>query len=382
MYQGAFRVRALYQQSSEFASKNRDSYYRVKVNDDNAGVSSGSWWLGDSGNGFVFRHRVFEDVDSFADINLRRYPSGLSFGEADTAIGDSLFGMYRNLTVCMLVQTSKGTNIGGWAIQMARPSPNEQHTVRLAVGADTNHEFSHAFGFLSDEYIEGRESQPKPNRSNPTEENILNLSNLSYSAKYSEVPWLHLSPWGRDKRQAAGNEPSPLLGWAWVGGVKHRYVWHSEYQCLMNGQHDNFQYTQVTANDPTAKPDGTYDDDSNSGKNLRDKVRFCLWCQELVVMRILERTDQLQESGDPVNFVDKGKRWYVRWKNEFRKNYWELFDVPQQIKKNESDYASMNVGPAGEALETSDLYAPFSEDTPSRSGSSNFDEGAWLALLG
>ena len=99
-------------------------------------------------------------------------------------------------------------------------------------------------------------------------------------------------------------------------------------------------------------------------------------------MRILERTDQLQASDDPSNFLGKGQRWYVRWKDKFRKNYWELFNVSQQIRDYESTYASMNVGPSGEALETSDLYAPFGEDAPTRSGSSVFDESAWLVLLG
>ncbi|MDD1628687.1 MAG: hypothetical protein LUQ26_14655, partial [Methylococcaceae bacterium] len=144
--------------------------------------------------------------------------------------------------------------------------------------------------------------------------------------------------------------------------------------------HDNFQYTQVASNDPTAQPDGSYVDET--GASLRDRSRFCLWCQELVAMRILERTDQLQEHGDPTNFVDKGERWYVRWRDELRKKYWELFEVSQQIQDYESYYASMSVGPSGEALETSDLYAPFGEDAPTKPGSSIFDENVWLALLG
>lgn len=378
LFRGAFRIRALYRHSSERASKDRDSYYRVKVTDDDKGVSGGSWWDGDSDENLVFRQRVFEDVDSFADINLRRYPRGLSFNETNTTIGDWLFGMYRNLVVCMLVRTDARTNASGRALRVARPSPDEQRTVRIATGANTNHEFSHAFGLLSDEYINGRDSQS--NRVNPSQENILNLSNLSFSAKYSQVPWLHLSPWGKDRRQAAGSQPSPLLGWTWVGGGKHRGVWHPEYRCLMNGSHDNFQYTQVASGDPTAQPDGSYVDET--GASLRDRSRFCLWCQELVTMRILERTGQLQESDDPANFVDKGRHWYGRWKDELRKKYWELFDVSRQIKDYERSYAGMRVGPAGEALETSDLYAPFGEDAPTNSGYSIFDESVWLVLLG
>lgn len=378
IFQGAFRIRALYQQSSERASKDRDSYYRVKITDDDKGVSSGSWWDGDSGDDLVFRQRVFDDVDSFSDINLRRYPSGLSFGETNTAIGDWLFGMYRNLIVCLLVRTNARTNASGRAFRVARPAPNEQRTARVATGANAIHEFSHAFGLLSDEYINGRESLST--RVNPTQANILNLSNLSYSTTYSEVPWLHLSPWGKVRRQAAGNDLSPVLGWSWVGGSKHRGVWHAEYRCLMNGSHDNFQYTQVAANDPTAQPDGSYVDET--GTSLRDRSRFCLWCQELVTLRILERTDQLQASGDPADFVEKGQVWYTRWEKELRNIYWDLFDVSQQIQDYERSYAGMNVGPSGEALETSDLYASFDEDAPTIPGLSMFDESEWLVMLG
>jgi hypothetical protein len=47
---------------------------------------------------------------------------------------------------------------------------------------------------------------------------------------------------------------------------------------------------QVAARDPTAQPDGSY---VETGAGLRDRTRFCLWCQELVTLRILQRTDQL-----------------------------------------------------------------------------------------
>ena len=245
------------------------------------------------------------------------------------------------------------------------------------VGAGTNliHEFSHAFGLVSDEYIDERESEST--RSNPTRKSVLNLSNLTYSDKRSEVPWAHLSPWGRDRRQAGGSDPSPVLGWIWVGGTKHLKVWHAEYRCLMNGTHDNFQYTQNAPSDPTAQPDGSID-----GANLRDRTRFCLWCQEVVTLRILERTDQLNASDDPADFVEKGERWYERWTTELRDAYWQLFDVSQQIVAQERAYAAMNVGPNGEALETSDLYSAFREDAPTVAGPSNAGADEWLVLLG
>lgn len=377
-FQGAFRIRALYRRSSQRASSSRDSYYRVKVDAGGDGVESGSWWEADDADTRTFRRRVFEDVDSFADVNLRRYPSGLRFGETNVSIGDWLFGMYRNLTVCMLVRTASTANASGRAFMVARLAPDADRTVRMAAGANAIHEFSHAFGLLSDEYIDGRNSQST--RANPTRRNVLNLSNLTFSDTYSEVPWLHVSPWGRDRRQSGGDRPSPVVGWLWVGGGKHLGVWHSEYRCLMNGAHDNFQYTQVAAQDPTAQPDGSYVEETGAG--LRDRTRFCVWCQELVTLRILERTDQLNEADDPADFVAKGQRWYERWTTALRDQYWTLFGVSRQIVDAEAAYAAMTPGRAGERLDGSDLYMAYREDAPTRPGTSRFDEAEWLALLG
>lgn len=368
IFRGAFRIRALYHRSLAPASAHLHSRYRVRVAKNHIDVESGTE------KDPKFRELLFKDVDSFANINKRQYPSDLSFDESDTAIGDWLFGMSRNLIVSMLVRTVERPNAPGETFLVKAPAPNEDRTVRVALGAFSIHEFSHAFGLLSDEYINGRNSQS--NRENPKRKNILNLSNLTFDDRYSQAPWFHLSPWGRNRRQAGGNNPSPVVGWLWVGGVKHLNVWHSEYRCLMNGKHDNFQFTQDAAQDPTAQPDGTYTDET--GENLRDRGRFCLWCQELVTMRILERTDQLDESDDPSNFVEKGQRWYERWTAELRNNYWELFDVSQQIVDYEAIYEGLQL--PGK-IEASDLYLAYREDAPTRSGSSRFDDGEWLILL-
>ena len=377
IFRGAFRIRALFRESQVRASKNRGSFYAVKITEDDLGVVKGV-----SEEDIKFRRLVFEDVDSFPNINQRQYPKkddedrDLTFGESDNfSIGDWLFGMSRNLIVSMLVRTGKKTNASGETFRLK--APKEDRTVRVALGAFSIHEFSHAFGLLSDEYIEQRNSQS--NRRNPERKNILNLLNLTFDDKYSQVPWFHLSPWGRDRRQASGQNPSPVVGWLWVGGDKHLGVWHSEYKCLMNGKHDNFKFTQDAAQDPTAQPDGTYNDET--GENLRERRRFCLWCQELVTMRILERTDQLDESDDPENFVEKGQRWYERWTTELRKNYWELFDVSQQIVDHEAAYAALTPGRNKERLDGSDLYLAYREDAPTRSGSSSFDDGEWLISL-
>src|SRR5262245_3699622 len=141
MFQGAFRIRGLYRESPERASADRDSYYRVKITSDDDEVANGDWWEEDEGDGLEFRRRVFEDVDSIPDINLRRYPSGLSFNESNTEIRDWLFGMYRNLVVAMLVRTNSTSHPSGRAFRLARPSPNDESVVRVGAGTNLIHEF-------------------------------------------------------------------------------------------------------------------------------------------------------------------------------------------------------------------------------------------------
>ena len=107
----------------------------------------------------------------------------------------------------------------------------------------------------------------------------------------------------------------------------------------MNGSHDNFAFTQDASEDPTANADGTYTDET--GASLRDGDRFCLWCQEITTIRILERTDQLLEAGDPDDVTEQGELWHSRWVGQLRDRYWELFDVPGQIAESEARYAGL-----------------------------------------
>ncbi len=377
VFKGAFRIRALYRSSAVRSGSARDSYYRVKMTD-SGGVSGDGWYDNNTGDDLVFKQTLFADVDSFSDINKRRYPEGHSFNEGAIDVGDWLFGMYRNLVVCMLVKNSSNGNASGRAIKLYRPAPDDTKMVRVALGVDDIHEFSHAFAHLKDEYIGDGKREVESSNDDPARRSVLNLSNLSYSDAIDTVPWYHISPWGKEPRLASGDSASPLAGWLWVGGNRHLGVWHSEYQCLMNGSHDNFQYTQDNPeDDPTMQADGSID-----GVSLRVKDRFCLWCQELVVMRIWERTSQMKETGQPSDFVERGEYWYERWVEQWRDNYWQLLDVPQQIMDREADYASQNPGAGGERLDSSDLYTPFVSVELDSSGPSEFDEGAWLLNLG
>jgi hypothetical protein len=79
-------------------------------------------------------------------------------------------------------------------------------------------------------------------------------------------------------------------------------------------------FTQVAAEDPTANADGTYTDET--GADLRDRERFCLWCQEIVTLRILEKTDhcpfRLRSSKGTRHSAqrDKSKKNFVYKMNE------------------------------------------------------------------
>lgn len=380
-FAGAFRVRALYTPSSEPASVSRRSHYRCRVTEDERGISfSDGWCAADDADGRVFRERLWESVDSFDGVNLRRYPSTLDLGDGNTAIKNAtLRDVCRNLVVCLFVKTAVRDNVSGMARPVPRSDPDDHIQVRVAFGANEIHEFSHAFALLSDEYINGRSSMS--DRVNHPIASVFTLSNLSYAKQVSDVPWLHLSPWGRERRQAAGDEPDPLVGWLWIGGGKHLDVWHSEYRCLMNGRHDNFQFTQVEAEDPTANPDGTYTDEN--GARLRDRERFCLWCQEIVVVRLLEKTDEFLQSGDPLDINERGTVWWGRWQGSLRAKYWQLFDVPQQITTYEAAFAAMTPGPNSEPLWQSDLYqVPAAEPASPTNPVPGLADGELFLLLG
>ena len=386
-FAGCLRIRALYTPSVEPASSSRGSFYGClmtsggrALTDERDADGDGEnedydWWSADDADGRRFRQRFWAGVDTFAIATQRRYPLDLDVGADSQAINnDSLRGRYRNLVVSMLVRSSIAAPPGvdvdpsGFVREVPRPAPDDDRFVGVAFGASEIHEFSHAFGLLGDEYINERGATSS--RTNPTTASVFTLSNLVYSGTprteppgayetptVDETPWLHLSPGGWQTRTAGGQNPPPLLGWLWVGGSSQHRVWHSEYRCLMNGGHENFTFTQDADEDPTAGTDNAYDPKTDQGAGLRDEDRLCLWCQELVTLRILEKTDQLLESNDPADVTTQGIVWYDRWVNGLRDNYYALFGVARQIADTEARYAATFPGRAGEPLWRSDLYS-------------------------
>ena len=377
-FAGAFRIRGLYTPSVEPTSADRRSYYRCQLTDDDSGVlKDDSWLTADNEDSSTFRRRLWDSVDSFDDINPRRYAANIHVGDNLAIRNEHLRDTYRNLVVAMLVRTADFDNVSGMTANVRR-DPTEPLNARVAFGANVIHEFSHAFGFLSDEYIDGRDRANT--RDNASEPSVLTASNLSFSDRDDSVPWLHLAPTGRFPRTAGGSEPSPVAGWLWVGGAVHTGAWHSEYRCLMNGTHDNFAFTQVESEDPTAT-DGYYTDEN--GADLRDVDRFCAWCQEITTIRILEKTDQFLEPGDPADPTEQGKTWFARWVNELRDSYYTVLAVGQQITDTETHYAAMTPGRHGEPLWQSDLYrVPRASTSQGPSSMRMLDDGETYLVLG
>lgn len=355
-FRGAFRIRAVFRKSAQRVSSARDSHYHVPANSSGSALSSsGSWWNGSASADVEFRTRVQDDM-ALVGFNPARYPAALDVSDGGTVIHNELANMLSGCVVSMLARTASSSNTSGFT-RAVNLSSNQ--VLNVAFGASALHELGHAFAYLEDEYIDGRLT--RASRRNPAALSLFTLSNLSFSPRIDQVPWLHLSPWGRVRRQAAGSDPSPIVGWAWRGGESDRHVWHSEYNCLMNGTHDNYLFTSVASADPTANADGSYSDDN--GANLRSPTRYCLWCQEIVTARILEKTGQLARPGDPTDINDVGRTYHERWLSTWRDRYWQFFDVDQQLADRETLYADASQFPrlqhAGLVLWQSDLYDAF-----------------------
>ena len=392
-FRGAFRIRALFTRSDEPASADRGSFYGVAIDEDGDIPSSPAWWQDTDDEGDKFRAMLGSSISVFTDINLARYPDSLN---NSPVIHNPLSNLFSNLVVVMLVRRTKpngsiSTSPSGLTRRVELESPADAG-LNVAFGEYSLHEFGHAFAYLEDEYISGRGDEA--NRSNPSTPSVFNLSNLSFDTHLNQVPWLHLSPWGDTPRQAAGPAPSPIVGWLWRGGEADEKVWHSEYQCLMNGTHENYAYTPDAASDPTAAPPTSCARFVDGGVTLRwrDPPTYCLWCQEIVVIRILEKTGRLATPNDDPSINERGEAWYQDWVADGRSGYWETFDVADQIRERESWYADPSLRPGDLCqllradgtylrLESSPLYQVFDAEPVASGSAPSPDDGEELLMV-
>lgn len=315
-FRRAFRVHAVFKQSTNRASgpadADRQSYFKVKLEcSSNCGVYiDSSWWDDNDTVNRTFRERVFKAIDEVSPLNLTQYPSNLEMSDqAD---------LHSNLVAVMLIRRSTDGNQPG-GVTGNIPHTVGTRIVRIAMGVNWEHEFSHAFPFLKDEYIHTRGSTVSGSNPAPSDRSVFNVINLTYTNDRCDLLWPHLAPGG-----LYNPDKESLIGNLWKGGRGNENgVWHSEYSCLINGTHDNY-FCNV--------------EDGGPATNLRDHNHFCFWCEEIVAMRILEKTHQLERPGDPADINDRGRAWFQRWESSLRNLYYNHFNVRILIAEKNACY--------------------------------------------
>lgn len=336
----AFRVRAVFVASASRFDASGNGYFGLKEITDDLGRQTIDRDFGTDD----FEKKLFDILYFVKDkdgLNMRTYSSDLTIGlsgdnpnevsDISTAQDFDIYQiMLRNCMVAMSVFNSSGSNsISGFttASTNAVIDPYREGKVTIAFAETRQHEFGHAFALFIDEYIDSREATAE--QQEPSFKSVFELWNLTYTGVSEQVPWFHLSSAGKYQR----SEDS-FVSQQWMGGVREECVWHSEYKCLMNGGHHNYFY----------RTDESILDSSGNDvyADLRTTDRFCLWCEEIVTIKILEKTDtflrfeDVLDSGGDINKL--GRLWYDRWVNELRDEYWIKFDLETRIKDREVWY--------------------------------------------
>ena len=223
-----------------------------------------------------------------------------------------LSGSLSHTTVIMLIRDDRDRNPSG----MTRSLSSAKGTkVRIGYGAYTHHEFGHAYPGLKDEYIKGEDS--KANGTTPTRPSIFTLTNLSHTKDPKLLLWHHLIP---------GSEINPdkrsVVGVLWIGGIGEHGAWHSEARCMMNGTHENWDL-----------------DKTRRGVGLRDRKRFCFWCEEIIVAKTWAKLGLLGDS-------KTGTKLYETWVAKHRRNYQAFFKVKARIKAQNTENRNKNLDEA------------------------------------
>jgi len=174
----------------------------------------------------------------------------------------------------LIFDPAKGhASVSGVATTLINPADDQQH-LRAAFGVGHAHEFSHAFAVLVDEYLTA--SSTVKIRWSAT-------SNVTPTSYCSELPWSYLLFRGEHNPGVDG-----LVG---AFGTPEQ-GFHSELLCLMNGVQDNAQFF--------------------GGDGVLRVARFCNFCREMVVYRLLERTELL----------DGG---FEAWQDEYRASFYARY---------------------------------------------------------
>lgn len=344
----AFRVRAVFVGSAQRASTSRGSHYRVKITTDGE-VSNDGWWNDAASANVEFRIRLASSMNAVAGVgppfNPAVYPGGLNVvvpGDSEPIIHNQLANMYSHTYVVMLVRAdypdcseASGCPPSGRTRRVEFGGTNAP--VNVAFASNEIHEFGHAFAYLEDEYISERGRAASRNDPAPEDRSVFLLSNLTYTYTHCGNSWAHIAPSG-----IYNPDPDSLVGNLYRGGEDDGGVWHSEYRCLMNGKHENYACNL-----------------SGDFVNLRDYGRLCFWCEEIVTLRILEKSGQLTCSSSDLN--DCGREWFANWNSSLRHLYYTdpRFDNVDRIAARSTCYAGR--APCGEACDGCSLPACLSD---------------------
>jgi len=323
LFAPAFRVRAIFKASDYRAGgpddEDRRSYYKVKLNSDGHITGAGGWFSGEEPEdpiNLTFRERLYDAI-----YELNPYLSPYQYpAELDTNPWYTMANKYSNIVIVMMVLNDGAAQASGFAADVKSPYGNQ--IVRIAFGECWEHEFGHSFAYLSDEYIKNRgQAYTDSNNIPPGERSIYNLMNLTFSNERCDLLWPHLAPGGQ-----YNPDEFSLLGNLFRGGLgKERQVWHSEYQCLMNGTHNNY----LCETDPACP----------NNINLRDHEHLCFWCEEITAIRILARTGYFREKlGEDPDVNQRGRLWYTSWLNSLRGAYYTHFNIPEKIAEKNACY--------------------------------------------
>jgi hypothetical protein len=232
--------------------------------------------------------------------NIFRALASVGFNQSQTG---------RRLTHTVVVMFIKEYNDGRcvWIT-----SPDRSQVVPVAFGEYTHHEFGHACGGLGDEYIfEADSAASGPGAPSPL--SIFRVSNLTRQREAAAIPWAHLMP-----GSALNPDPASVIGVLWVGGFQEHGVWHSEARCIMNGARNNWDLKKTSR-----------------GADLSDPRRFCFWCEEILVARLLQRTGQLGDSTD-------GAALWKQWE-QLRPLYHKAFNVRSRLERQNAVNAALKL---------------------------------------
>jgi len=362
LFPQAFRVHAIFEKSDERAGgptdADRQSYYGVKLkgtyetieNDDD---NDDGWWNQPDGVNGTFRSRFFQSINELLDsldkvtstlpVSMDSYPSDLDNSLGGDQVTEEMANRLKNVYAVIFVRRRSEAcddslllnddekracvaHAGGIAPSIKHLT--EDYYIRTAIGFSEAHEFSHAFGYLRDEYISSRDGVATYRNPREDEKSIFNLCNLTYSNDRCDLLWPHLAPGGK-----YNPDPRSFIGNLFKGGYDERNVWHSEYKCLMNGWHSNY----VCYIDDVPE-------DADTLVGLRDYDHLCFWCEEIVAIHILERCHQFYEYGDPTEINALGREWFLRWKTELREKYYDYFNLTSLIEAKNHCWASYAAG--------------------------------------